>query len=90
MNTRIGDFRITSVGDYHPGGRQEPEQIGLDRLFETYVFRVEGHGDHGDGTIVDHGEIDSAHGNDPIAACAMHMAMCEKWAVEAAKARVAS
>ena len=41
MTTIVGPWLISTVGDYHPHGDNEPAQeIGLDRLYETMVFEV--------------------------------------------------
>lgn len=84
LNTRVGDYRISTVGDYHPvrgGDHQEAaEEIGLRRLYETFVFRVEGHGQHGEGEVPDFCEIDSEGYNDAEDAERGHFAMCRKYA----------
>lgn len=41
LATRVGDFIISSVGDWRPKGNQTPcEPLGLERwsFYETYVF----------------------------------------------------
>jgi hypothetical protein len=38
----VGTVRVSTVGCYHPAHAvtDEPEEIGLGRTFETYVFRL--------------------------------------------------
>lgn len=87
MHTRVGDYRISTVGDYHPpkyvDGRweesREAQEIGCDRLFETYVFRVSGEGKHGEGEVVEWSEIDSDSYLEAEEAERGHMAMCLKY-----------
>jgi hypothetical protein len=39
LHTVIGDYKISTVGCYHPmGNTSKLETVGLDRHFETYVF----------------------------------------------------
>lgn len=77
LHTTIGDYRISTVGCYHPatGDQGNPHPIGLDRLYETMVF-VNGP----DGEPGDWSEIDGDGYNDEAAADAGHFAMCEKYA----------
>jgi hypothetical protein len=74
----IGDYIISTVGDWQP--YDEPKPIGYDRLFETMVFKVDGYCDCGCGQPMHNGrEVDFAGYNDPKAATAGHMELCEKW-----------
>jgi len=73
------------VGDYHPPGRdgrpaKESEQIGSGRKCETFVFRVLGHGEHGEGEVTDWSGIDTDAYNEPAEAEQGHMEMCRKYA----------
>ena len=79
LHTRIGDYRISTVGDYYPDGwtKDEPETVGLNRTHETFVFRVSG---DGEGEPDDWSEIDSTGYNDCEDARKGHMAMCRKYA----------
>ena len=80
MNTRVGNVRVSTVGDWHPKGEGSKRQsIGWGRDFETYVFRVVD-GDGPEGDVADYSEIDSEGCNDSREAEAQHYAMCEKWA----------
>ena len=80
--TRVGDYRISTVGDYRPPGHTgtEPKEIGLQRKYETFVFRVSGHGEHGEGEVSDWSEIDSEGYNEASAAEAGHRTLCRKYA----------
>lgn len=83
MHTRVGYFRISTVGDYRPRDGGEPETIGVDRLYETFVFNITGECDCeyecGQGEC-DWDEIDSLPANGFREAEANHMTMCRKYA----------
>lgn len=55
------------------------ENIGADRLFETFVFRVTGEGDHGEGEVIEWAEIDSLPANDELTATTNHMRMVRRY-----------
>lgn len=39
MTTIVGPYLVSTVGDWRPfDGNAKPEQIGVDRLYETMVF----------------------------------------------------
>lgn len=84
LGTRIGNYVISTVGDFRPDGPYKPrDTIGYQREFETMVFRVLG--DHGDCVCpqIDGSEIDSytyPMGSECDAVNAGHLAMCHKWA----------
>ncbi len=59
LNTRVGGYRISTVGDYRRGDGQQPQEIGSGRLYETMVFEVEGLGLHGEGEVTDWRGIDA-------------------------------
>lgn len=80
MHTRVGNFRVSTVGDYHPGGQREREPIGARRYFETFVFPVEGHGDHGEGVVVDWTEQDSRAWETEHDAERGHIEVCRQYA----------
>lgn len=80
MHTHVGDFCVSTVGHYISGSSrrqkriEEMQPIGLDRTFETMVFR-----------LLDDGEIDLRNldfqgYNDAESARNGHMVMCRKWA----------
>lgn len=35
-----GKWRVSTIGDYHPGGQDKADTIGIGRLYETMVFRL--------------------------------------------------
>ena len=88
LHTRVGNYRISTVGDYRPYGEpDEPKSLGWgpDSLYETMVFRVEGHGSHGEGEFTGDGELECERYATAEEACVAHTAMCWKYdAIEAA------
>lgn len=88
LHTRVGDYRISTVGDYHPPDFADPrcaptkkmKDIGYGRKFETFVFRVSGEGLHGEGKVSEWSEIDAEGYNEMVDAERGHMAMCRKYA----------
>lgn len=80
LHTRVGDYRISTVGDYRPRDSGEAQEIGASRKYETFVFRVTGHGEHGEGEVSDWSEIWSDTYNEPTDAEVGHMAMCKLFA----------
>lgn len=82
LHTRVGDYRVSTVGDYHPphlGERSDPQLIGSGRTYETMVFRVKDNG-YPEGEVVEYSEIDSMGYNDSRKAEAGHYKFCEKYA----------
>ncbi len=64
-HTQVGNYRISSIGDYYPRDAKKRDTIGAgeDSFFETMVFRttqVPAHGSEGCGCleVEDWGEID--------------------------------
>ena len=41
-HTRVGDYRVSTIGDYYRPDAKTRQTIGLDRYFETMVFRITG------------------------------------------------
>ena len=58
LHTRVGDYRVSTVGAYVPRSKDYKE-IGYQRFAETYVFRVSGHGVHGEGEVSEWSKIDT-------------------------------
>lgn len=85
--TRIGDVLVSTVGEYYPRPTDEkPTTIGVNRLYETMVFRVNGERscECGCGLPLHDGlEVDFAAYNDPKDANAGHEAMCAKYELAA-------
>lgn len=89
LHTRVGNYRISTVGDYVLDQKKTPflefETVGAGRLYETYVFRITGECDQcdppcGQGEITDWSEIDSLPANDVLTAEKNHMDLCRKYA----------
>lgn len=100
LHTRIGAFIVSTIGQYvhprHSGGseqeeakwlKQHPngEEIGCDRLYETFVFRHSGNRcggacNCGEMMVEDYSEIDSLGANDQRTANENHMTLCLKYA----------
>lgn len=83
LATRVGSFVVSTVGDYFPkyaGVSEGPQEIGLDRKFETMVFRVDGVCECGCGMPTHNGEsIDFDGYSNRATANAGHEAMCQKY-----------
>jgi hypothetical protein len=90
MHTRVGDFRVSTVGDYHPPSieagqvgvpEKNMQQIGAgpDAFFETMVFEVEGHGSHGEGDVVDWGGVTMERYATAEQAEQGHMMLCREY-----------
>lgn len=74
LHTHVGKYCVSTVGEYFPGEATEPEQLGLDRLYETMVFQLDDNG-----TVFDLEERELRGYNDRDAAHTGHREMCEKW-----------
>jgi hypothetical protein len=69
------------VGHFLPNGPDgELDTVGMGRLYETYVFEIDGEEEGGDPNVLDWCEIDSKGYNESIDAERGHYEMCEKWA----------
>lgn len=79
LNTRVGNYRISTVGDLPADGdeRGEMQDIGFSRKFETLVFPVAG---DGPGEVDEWLEIDTDTYNACDDARLGHIAMCKKYA----------
>lgn len=86
LHTRVGGYRISTVGNYFPrDADEEPTEVGYRRLYETFVFRISGECCEcdppcGQGELEDWNEIDSLSANDQMAAEANHLTLCQKYA----------
>ena len=85
-HTRVGDYRISSVGNYYPDGEKR-ETIGCDRYFETMVFRLTGdeHDESegcGCGEVASWEELDTDGYNTAGEAQSGHERMVEKYIKE--------
>lgn len=83
ITTRIGDVLVSTVGEYYPRPDDaKPTTIGVNRLYETMVFRVADGSECQCGCGLpfhDGSEIDFAAYNDPKDANAGHERMCAKY-----------
>lgn len=92
-HTRVGDYRISTLGDYYQSGSDERETIGCDRYFETKVFRITGESTDDEGCgcgEADFSEIDFDGYNLAGDAQLGHEQMVEKYLAIARNERDAS
>src|SRR5487761_2563023 len=84
LHTRVGNYRISTIGEMVIPGRDGFEEVGLGRLYETMVFRVED-GDEdgcpGEGHVSDWSEVAGDGYNTWQDAHRGHLAMCERFAI---------
>src|SRR5690554_4769830 len=82
MHTRVGKWRISTVGDYWPtplpGRERKRDTIGLGRYYETAIVEVDGHGEHGEGIVVGDHWIHGYEGEDAKVADLGHMDWCRR------------
>lgn len=80
LHTRVGDWRISTVGDYWPrpvrGEEPHQETIGFRRYYETAIVAVSGFGEHGEGEVVGDHWIYGYEGEDATPADLGHMEWC--------------
>jgi hypothetical protein len=90
LHTRVGNYRISTVGDYHPDGQKEAKPIGAgpDSLYETYVFVVQGHGQHGEGEVTEWSEVDGERYGTAEEAEKGHMRYCYQYDGKPAPAQI--
>lgn len=79
LGTLVGGYVISTVGDMRKEG-QDAQPIGLDRLYETMVFRHNGQHDDCGCPQIDPTELDAGSYNDHDSADIGHYQMCLKWA----------
>ncbi len=51
LHTHVGGYCVSTVGEYFPMlipgvDREQPTEVGVDRLYETMVFKIRKDGDH--------------------------------------------
>lgn len=79
LHTHVNGYCVSTVGDYHPPKdrtgcpTEKAEEIGLDRLYETMVFKLDVKGE------TNGNNLDFAAYNDRDAANAGHAAMVAEW-----------
>lgn len=80
LATQIGEFCVSTVGDYKPDPKKERQTIGYTRFFETMVFKVLGPCKCGCGMPeIDGSEIDFAGYQEREEANAGHEKLCRKY-----------
>jgi len=80
LATRIGNFLVSTVGDYRPrGGERETLGASPDSFFETYVFECDGDTEDGDPNIQSWSEIDGERYSQSILAERGHYNFCWKY-----------
>lgn len=77
LTTRVGDWLVSTVGDYRPQDEPVPQKIGANRLYETYVFPAQDHDECHAGLMADAMEVSAEAYSDALAAERGHMEMCE-------------
>jgi len=83
LTTQVGEYLVSTVGEYRPPFSKtgEPEEIGLDRLFETMVFRVSGQCKCGCGLPTHDGQELECHGYAEAASATVgHVSVCAHFA----------
>lgn len=84
--TRVGQYLISSVGDYYPPHSESRETIGAgeDSFYETYVFKIVGvctaEGCGCGMPTTDGHEIEGIRSGTPGETQAIHLQMCRKYA----------
>ena len=82
--TQVGDYLVSTVGDYYYNDKRETIGAGEDSFFETYVFKtgeVCSEKDCGCGLPgLDGGEIDGVRAATAGEAQKTHLEFCEKYA----------
>ncbi len=76
------DYLVSTIGEFYVNKDDEKmEEIGCDRFYETYVFKVKNNElrECGCPTILDHTEIDSDGYQTALEAQEGHIKMCLKW-----------
>lgn len=80
MHHGAGRYCVSTVGDYHPSGQIEAEEIGLDRKYETMVFDKRAKSSRWEG-------VGFGAYNTPMEATLGHVRMLDKYKRIAAKER---
>lgn len=82
LHTRVGGWRISTVGDYWPlplpGQELKRDTIGLGVYYETAVVEVAGEGLHGEGEVVGDHWLHVYEGEDALPAERGHFEFCHK------------
>ena len=82
MNTYVGKYIVSTVGEYKNSLTKEGEwePLGMDRLYETMVFKAQRSG-YGccKWRIIVEKEMDMKGYNDEKSAYKGHLELCKKW-----------
>jgi len=80
LTTRIGDYLISTVGDFRPDGDERaPIGAGPDAFFETYVFDCLGEDKEGNPILKEFCEIDGQRYAESLLAEKGHYRYCRKY-----------
>lgn len=81
-HTRVGRWRISTVGDYRLRGEDfPPETMGAGpELYESMVFPVSGYGTHGEGDVTKWEEERTVRYMTAEEACVGHLELCREFA----------
>lgn len=81
LSTKVGDYLISTVGDYRPNGPYKAAETlrwSEDSYFETMVFEVDGETEAGDPNVVS--EVEGFYWSKSIIAENKHYEICQKYA----------
>jgi hypothetical protein len=91
LATRVGNYFISTVGDYFPErDRRETIGGGPEDFFETMVFPVDGELPSGDPNILDWSAIECARYKESIDAERGHRGLCNKYAARRSRKKRAA
>lgn len=88
LNTYVGGYIVSTVGEYDPynKGWGNFEELGINRLYETMVFKAEKESKDDAQCcpyrIIVSEEMDMDGYNDPAAAYKGHLKLCKRWATK--------
>lgn len=89
LHTRIGRYRVSTVGEYHPFSSGKRSTMGIEdwQFYETAIFEVDGPGTHGEGEVVAWDEQAMVYYETGAEACAGHEYWCKRVAKQSFQAR---
>lgn len=87
LNTYVGGYVVSTVGEYDPERTGEFEPLGIDGLYETMVFKATRETDSEAKkccpyTAKSWDSLDMKRYDDPEEARKGHIKLCQKWAVK--------
>lgn len=85
--TVVGPWLVSTIGEYFPRNDETQQTVGLDRMFETMVFRVEpcDRADCREFHQTSGEELDFAAANTRAEAQREHERLCDAWSRKAPK-----